>query len=123
MAVSVMSRTADGAEVEVSLVKTGPGKGTIRVRGWSAGADTQAAAPHRDETYRLYDIATKQSGLVTTCRADVPGSDPVVTITINETGITIDIKGTSFRLGDGRTTYHLDAAAQQTIQEFLATSF
>lgn len=128
MAVSVMSRTVDGAEVEVSLEKTGPSEGAIRIRSWKNGANKQSAAPHRDENYQLYNIMTKANGLITTCRANVPGSDPVVTITMHQTGdansdITIDVKGTSFRLGDGRTTYEISAEAQKSIQEFLVMSF
>ncbi|MEJ7618866.1 MAG: hypothetical protein WKF30_18265 [Pyrinomonadaceae bacterium] len=125
MAVSVMSRTDGGAEVEVSLEKTGAGKGIIRVRSWKAASVPASSRPHRDETYQLYDIETSADGAMTTCRASAPGSDPAVTISIDPVGanIMIDVKGTSFRLGDGRTTYQINGEAQKSIQDFLVASF
>ncbi|MEJ7708698.1 MAG: hypothetical protein WKF84_02305 [Pyrinomonadaceae bacterium] len=41
----------------------------------------------------------------------------------NRGSITIDVKGTSFRLGDGRTTYEISSQAQKSIQNFLIASF
>ncbi|MEJ7708699.1 MAG: hypothetical protein WKF84_02310 [Pyrinomonadaceae bacterium] len=66
-----MSRTGGGSEVEVSLEKTGKTEGTIRVRSWKAGTDTQSTEAYKDETYVLYDLVTDSSGAVTTCRANV----------------------------------------------------
>ena len=122
MAVSVNTRTERGAEAEVTLEKTNPGEGSIRLRVWPAGSDSAASRPQREDNYQLYDIITSADGATTNCRAVAPGSDPNVTITF-EGGITIDVRGTSFRLGDGRTTYQLTPEAQQRVRDFLVESF
>lgn len=126
MAVRIDTKTENGSAVEVHLEKTAgtTDKGTIRLRSKKSEAD---AKPHREESYQLYNISTNKDGSVTTCRADVPGSDPVVTISLNakkdQPSITIDIKGTSFKIGDGTTTYEVTEEAQEKIRSFLVESF
>ena len=125
MAVSIKTKTERGSAVEVSLAKAvdAADRGTINLRTWKGGEIEEGVKPHREEIYKLYDIVTNGDGSVTTCRADVPGSDPVVTISIAAHQITIDIKGTSFGIGDGTTAYEVTAEARQAIQKFLAESF
>lgn len=134
MAVSVWSKTHKGAPVEVSVAQEegARDRGSIRVRYWKTESDPAQTPPHREETYKIYDIVTNADGSVTTCKASAPGSDPVVTIDMNgrqddapqsSPRITIAVAGTSFGLGDGRSTYEISAEARQSMQDFLTKTY
>lgn len=95
------SKLPTGEQVVVSVSIEQP-TGVIEIRKWTATQDTRKDKPVVS-SYKLYDVSVGNDGVLT-CRADVPGSNPTLTITLSGV-ITLDIHGTTLKAEDGTTKY------------------
>ncbi len=83
---TLTSKAADGKLHEITIAKTGPDTGTVRLRSWANSADT-GQPPASDNAYKLYRIRAADDGRRIACKA-TSGSfiDPAVSLEAEPAG-------------------------------------
>ncbi len=52
----VRSQSSAGKHYEITLKKTAPDRGMIRIKSWRKGQDPERNAPAKQDSYKLYRI-------------------------------------------------------------------
>jgi hypothetical protein len=123
---TINSKTQDGGEVELTVLKSGADSALLSAKNWTKNRPPPAN-PKLTNT-NLIGAKVSANGLSITCIADVFfGPDPVVTLvlsdaTVNPKTVTITITGTLGGLGDGTSVYNLTDADYKEILDFIAAA-
>ena len=120
---TIKSKTKDGADVELTVDKSGANTAKLTAKNWTV-AKPPPANPKVSET-KLFNATVSADNMRIACKADVFGPDPDVTLVLNapasgSKSVTITIKGTLGGLGDGTETYPLEDMHFAAIQKFIA---
>ena len=120
---TIKSKTKDGADVELTVDKSGADTAKLTAKNWTI-SKPPPANPKVSET-KLYGAKVSADGSRIMCKAEVFGPDPDVTLLLNATApksVTITIKGTLGGMGDGEQTYALTDGDFTTIQGFVGAA-
>ena len=124
---TINSKTLDGGEVELTVLKSGADSALLSAKNWTKNHLPPAGKPKLTNT-NLIGAKVSANGLSITCIADVFfGPDPVVTLVLSEATanpktVTITIKGSLGGLGDGTSVYNLTDADYKEILDFIAAA-
>ncbi len=114
MKATAKSTAADGTLSEITLEKTGPNKGKVRLVSWAPGAPK--ANPSSEKAVDISDVRATADETKLTCRVNVPFlPDPKLELVLKGAVVSVTITG----LGAGKTDYPVDPVEAATVSKFI----
>ena len=116
MKTTVNSRGDDGTLTEITIEKTGPNKGKVKLVSWAPGAPK--SKPTSKWAFDLYDIRANPTGTRLTCDVKVPipfVRDPRLELVLKGEAVSVIVTG----VGARNSEYPVDPADAAIVSKFI----